>query len=456
MSWIVEKISEFQVLLYSSTPEGKIYLSKHKILILTLYASSFVFTFLHFANIPQEVITDCLSLPSGEPCIIPASRFSGLAVLFYFYITLVALISVYKGGSLPNFFTRPNLPTLTTRSKVLLIIVGLLFGGTIITISFIALFFGTLVLIYTGPFLYLVWTILEPYFLLSGILAITRIIDMDYHLEGFSTRGKRVLGIFFFLGYLIPVIFTIFLVITSTGTDFSEILILGFTFSFYQPALESFNRIFSSILSLTLIFLIIWWIKDRYKGKSPIRERKKGMLPLFLGLTLLFIIVTVVPLIASTRGSLQEITSLIDIFGLFAAVGLGLWNTLGVEQITDPIKGIRRLNPLEFIPRLHPYTKALFLLVISMLAFYSSVESSTIAVLTGIPDTLKLQKLNVLAVFIGWAFVVILWRYKGQPRSSTPGLIRSTRHQLEDKISKIKSVIEGEPALDYLNGIEEE
>jgi hypothetical protein len=283
---------------------------------------------------------------------------------------------------------------------------------------------------------------------LSGILAIIRIIDVDYHLEGFSKRGKRVLAIFFFLGYLIPVIFTIFLVITSTGTDFSEISIFGFTFSFYQPALESFNRTFSSILSLTLIFLIIWWIKDRYKGKSPIRERKKGMLPLFLGLTLLFIIVTVVPLIASTSGSLQEVTSIIDILGLFAAVGLGLWNTLGVEQITDPIKGIRRLNPLEFIPRLHPYTKALFLLIISMLAFYSSVESSTVAVLTGIPDTLKLQKLRVLAGFIGWAFVVILWRYKGQPRSSTPGLIRSSRQQLEDKLSKIKSVIEGEAVLE--------
>jgi hypothetical protein len=260
----------------------------------------------------------------------------------------------------------------------------------------------------------------------------------------------------FILGYLIPIIFTIFLLATSTGTDFSEIAIIGQTFSFYNPAMDSFSRTFTSVLSITLLFIFIWWVKDKFRGPSPIRERKKGMLPWFLGLTLGLIIFTVVPLIASTRGSLQELTSILDILGLFTAVIMGVWNALGVEKIAEPLRGIKRLNPIEYISRLHPYTKALFLLIISMFAFFSSIESSTIAFYTGAPDELKLQKLNLLAAFIGTAFFIILWRYKGQPRSTTPGLLRSTQKQMEGRFAKIKSLISGEKSFSGTSPFEEE
>jgi hypothetical protein len=458
VSWILEKISEFKVLIYNQTLDGEIYLSKHKLLILSFYSSAFVLTFLHFANIPPNVIVDCQeSAVSGVACSIPASRFSGLAVLLYLYITLVALISVFKGGSLPNFLSRPQFPSLRNRYKIFFVIILFFFGGTIFVLAFISLYLSLLLLVSIGPFLYVIWMIFEPYFLLSGILAIIRIIDSEYHLEGFSTRGKRSLIAIFILGYLTPMIFGIFLFLTSTDIEFSEIAILGFSFSFYRPALSSFSRTFTSVLSLSLIFLIIWWLKDRNRiEKSPLRERKKGMLPLFLGLTLILIIVNVVPLIASTKGSLQEITSIIDILGLVAAVIMGLWNTLGVEQITEPLQGLSRLNPLERISRLHPYTKALFLLVISMLAFYSSLENSTIAALTELPDTLKLQKLDLLAGFIGWAFIVLLWRYKGQPRSTTPGLLRTTQYQLEERFSKFKSLLSRKIVPEQMDAFEEE
>jgi hypothetical protein len=460
VSWAFEKINEFKTLVYSQTEEGDFHRSKHKILILLFYFGSFVLIFLHFANIPQSVIETLQASAQGEG-VIPSSPRLGLAILFYLYITLVAIITIIKGGSLPNFFSRPQLPSLRRRYKILLVILVLFFSGLVITIAYIAIFFSGLLIIYIGPFLYIIWTVLEPYFLLSGILAIIRIIDVDYQLIGFSKKGKRALLIFFILGYLIPIIFFIFLVATATGTDFSEITLFETTsfettFSFYQPALASFSETLSSVLSLTLLFLIIWWIKDRFRGKSDIREKKKGMLPWFLGLTLLIIIITVVPLIATTSGSLQEITSILDLVGLFAAVIMGLWNTLGIEQITEPLEGIKRINPLEVVSRMHPYTKALFLLVISIFAFYSSLESSTIAFITGYPDTLKLQQLNLLAAFIGLAYLFILWRYKGQPRSTTPGLLKSTRRQLDEGVSMIKSFISRDRITDKLEFMEEE
>ncbi len=326
--------------------------------------------------------------------------------------------------------------------KIILGLSIILFTGLIIALAYLSIFFSGLLILYTGPFLFIIWTFLEPFFLLSGILAIIRIIEKDYSLEGFSTQGKRILRTTFVLGYLTPIIFFIFLSITSTGSEFSELTILGFTISFYQPALASFSRTITSVLSISIFYLILWKIKDILRGKTLLREKKKGMLTLFLPMSIFLIIITVVPLIASTSGSLQEITSILDLIGLFAAVIMGLWNALGVEINPDPIRGIKRLNPIEHISRLHPYSKALFLLVISMFAFYSSIESSTISALTGQPDVLKLQKLNLLAAFIGLAFLFIIWRYKGESRSTTPGLLRSTRIQIEDGISKVRGIVE--------------
>ncbi|PWI46960.1 hypothetical protein CEE45_14055 [Candidatus Heimdallarchaeota archaeon B3_Heim] len=458
MSWLFEKISEFQVLIFEQSEAEEVHLSKHKFLILSLYLSAFVLTFLHFANIPADVALDVqIAAASNNPITIPSSPRLGLAILFYFYISIVAFITIFKGGSVPNFITRPRFPVMRRRYKVLSVIIGFIFINAILFVSYLIIISSSLIIIITGPVLYIIWTILEPFFLLSGILAIIRLIEADYPQSGFSSRGKRALILIFAIGYFTPVIFTLFLIsFTSIGSEFSEISIFGQTFSFYIPAMDSFSRTFTSILSITLIFLLIWWIKDKYRGPSPIRERKKGMLPWFLGLTLILIILTVVPLIASTRGSLQEITSILDILGLFTAVIMGLWNALGVEQITEPLRGLKRLNPLEYIGRLHPYTKALFLLIISMFAFFSSMESNTIAAITGNPDTLKLQKLNLLAAFIGAAYFILLWRYKGQARSTMPGLLKTTQYQIEGGLAKIRSFISGERSVLDIPSYEEE
>ncbi|MHA1976971.1 MAG: hypothetical protein ACW98I_08745 [Candidatus Hodarchaeales archaeon] len=457
MSWLIEKISEFQVLIYVRKEEDKLTLSKHKLLILVFYISAFILTFIHFANIPPEVVQDVqTAATAGDPITIPSSPRLGLAVLFYIYISFIAFVTIVKDGSVPNLITRPRFPEMRRRYKILSVILGFIFINAILIIIYLILISSSFVIIFTGPVLYIIWTILEPFFLLSGLMAIIRVIEADYPQSGFSSRGKRSLLLIFILGYLTPIIFTLFLLVTSTGTDFSELTIAGQTFSFYNPALDSFSRTFSSILSITLLFLLVWWIKDKVKGPSPLRERKKGMLPWFLGLTLVLIIFTVVPLIASTRGSLQDLTSILDLLGLFTAVIMGVWNALGVERVIEPLSGIKRLNPLEYISRIHPYTKALFLLIISMFAFYSSIESSAIAFITGNPDELKLQKLNLLAAFIGAAFLVLLWRYKGQPRSSTPGLLRSTQHQLEGGLAKVRTLISGENSVRIPSISEEE
>ncbi len=457
MSWLLEKVSEFQVLAYVQTEEGKLTLSRHKLLILVMYIGAFLLTFLHFVNLSPQVVQEIKTASiEGNTITIPSSSRLGLAMLFYIYISLIAFITMFKSGSVPNFFTRPRFPEMRRRYKILTVLLVFIFINTILFVIIVALFWSSIVIIFAGPVLYVLWTVLEPFFLLSGLMAIIRIIEADYPQSGFSSRGKRSLLLVFILGYLTPIIFTIFLIITATGTEFSEISLFGQTFSFYIPAVDSFSRTFTSVLSITILFLVVWWLKDRFRGPSSVRERKKGMLPWFLGLTLVLIIITVVPLIASTRGSLQDLTSILDLLGLFTAVIMGVWNAVGVERVVEPLRGIKRLNPLEYISRLHPYTKALFLLIISMFAFYSSIESSTIAFITDNPDELKLQKLNLLAAFVGTAYLIILWRYKGQPRSTTPGLLRSTQHQLEGGISRIRSYISGETPSPIHQSIEEE
>jgi hypothetical protein len=453
MSWFLEKISEFRGLIYIQTPEGEIQVSRHKAMTLVCYVSAFFLTFYHFSTIPAEVISD---IQLGIIDSIPSSRSLGISMLIYLYITLVAFISVFKGGNLPNFLSRPRLPDIRRRYQVTLILFVFLFSSLVVFMFILSLYFSSVLLIYTGPVLFIIWTVLEPFFLLSGIMAIIRIIDADYSLEGFTSKSKKILLGIFILGYIAPIFFLIFLLPFYTGDVFSEITIIGNTFSFYLPALRSFSESFSSVLSITILFLVVWWIKDRFRGPSTIREKKKGMLPWYLGLTLIFIIITVVPLITTTSGSLQELSSILDILGLITAVFMGLWNALGVEQSTTPITGLQRLNLIKLIDRIHPYSKALFLFVLSLFAFYSSLENSTMAFITGQLNAQKLQELELLASLVGLAYLVLLWRYKGQPRSATPGILKSTQQQLEIGLRKAKSTFIREEVLDQKEIIEEE
>jgi hypothetical protein len=147
MAWVTEKLDEFKVLLYESTEDEGIRFSRHKALILSFYLGTFILIFLHFANIPADIISEIQGLPIGEKPEIPSSPRLGLAVLFYFYITMIAVITLFTNGSVPNFLKKPTIPSVRNRYKVLIIIGVLFFSSLVIALVFISLFFSGIIVL---------------------------------------------------------------------------------------------------------------------------------------------------------------------------------------------------------------------------------------------------------------------------------------------------------------------
>ena len=436
---ITKKLLEFKLLVGSESEEEGFLLSSHKIFILVCYCLSFLLIFIHFATLPQSAIADCITAyESGQECTLPTSGSLVLAVLIYLYISSMAITTISRGGNLPSRSTI-KFPSLRRRYTILILVLLVFFTGLVIITIYISLFGTFLLVVYLGPVMFYIWMILEPFFLLSGILVFTDIIDVDYPFEGYTQRNRSSLWFLFIVGYTTPIYFTWFLFTRTTPGDFADFDIFGIIdFSLYKPGVISFTRTFNSVLTLALLFILLWWFKDRYMGESELRERKKGLLPWFLAITLIFIIISVVPTMISTRGSLKQIQSIWDILGLFTALILGLWRVLGLEQQRDPLKGWERVNPSQIISRIHPYSKALILLVMSMFAFFASIQAATIAGITGQPDSLQLLKLSLLAEFIGLSFIIVIWRYKGKERTGEPGLIKSTQDLVKEKVQEFR------------------
>jgi hypothetical protein len=437
---IIKKLLEFKLLIGSESEEEGFQLSRQKIFILVCYCLSFLLIFIHFGTLSQSVIADCITAyESGQECELPTSGSLVLAVLIYLYISFMAIITIFRGGNLPSRSSM-KFPSLRRRYKILVVVALIFFTSLVFVTIYISLYSTFLLVVFLGPVMFYIWMILEPFFMLNGILVFTDIIDVDYPFQGYTQRNKSSLWFLFIIGYTIPIYFAWFLFNRTTPGDFAEFDIFGIVnFSLYKPGVISFTRTFNSVLTLALLFILLWWFKDRYKGESKLRERKKGLLSWFLAITLIFIIISVVPTMISTRGSLKQIQSIWDILGLFTALLLGLWRVLGLEQREDSLKGWERVNPNQIISRIHPYSKALVLLVMSMFAFFASIQAATISGITGQPDSLQLLKLNLLAEFIGLSFIIVIWRYQGKDRTGEPGLIKSTQDLVKEKVQEFRN-----------------
>ncbi|MFW9930076.1 MAG: hypothetical protein ACFFD1_11845, partial [Candidatus Thorarchaeota archaeon] len=180
---------------------------------------------------------------------------------------------------------------------------------------------------------------------------------------------------------------------------------------------------FRFLISVSLLFIFLWFIFDKFQGKNDVRENKKGALPWLFFFSIIMTLTTILPILISAGGDLTKVKSLSDVGGLFLAILLGVWRVLSFEQRVEPLQKWEKLNPMKIISRLHPYTKALLLLSLSMFAFYESLASSTIAGIFDQIDQTKLMKLNILASLFGLSYVSILIRYRNI-NSEEPGLLR--------------------------------
>jgi hypothetical protein len=272
--------------------------------------------------------------------------------------------------------------------------------------------------------MYGVWIFLEPFLLLGGILAILAIYSTDYPLSGF----KRKTIIFLIINFFIAIIgSSIILRAERIAMDEDFYNFLGI--KLYAPAFTALSDSFRALVSLTLITILIWFVLDRFRGKTDRREDKKGAIPWLFLLAMIMASSTIIPVMLSTGGDLPRLTSLTDLFSLFLAMILGVWRVLGVDRRETPLTGWERINPADLLGRIHPYTKALFLFSLSMIAFFESMTTGAIAEIAKIPDSTKIIKMEILASLFGLAYITILLRYV-QIRSDEDGVIKRIKSKI--------------------------
>jgi hypothetical protein len=413
-----EKITGFRLLVGNFTEDGFSY-SKHKIFLLAMFVSSFFLLFFHFSLLDSAQVQICAAANGLRSECNFSSRYSTLAIIFYIYITFIAIFSLIKKGKVPNYKLRR-----TTKKRLLLgtfifiifwaFIIGLIFYSGIIIIV------GTL---YLGIIMYGVWIFLEPFLLLGGILAILAIYTTDYPITGF----KRKTIIFLIFNFFIAIIGSSIILgaVRISNDDFYNFLGI----QLYAPAFTELSDTFRALVSVTFFAIIIWIVLDRFRGKTDRREDKKGILPWLFLLAMIMASSTIIPVMISTGGDLPQLTSLTDLFSLFLAMILGIWRVLGVDRREAPLIGWERINPIDLLERIHPYTKALFLFSLSMIAFFESMTTGAIAEIANIPDSTKITKMEILASLFGLAYIAVLLRYI-QIKSEEDGIIKRIRSKI--------------------------
>ncbi|MHA1983939.1 MAG: hypothetical protein ACW967_06260 [Candidatus Hodarchaeales archaeon] len=400
-----EKITGFRLLVGYFTQDGFSY-SKHKIVLLVMFVSSFILLFFHFTRLDSAQVDAC-KLANGlrSECNF-SSPYSTLAIIFYIYITFIAIFSLIRKGKVPNYKLRR-----TTKKRFILgTIIFIIFWAFIVGLIFysgIIIVIGTL---YLGFIMYGVWIFLEPFLLLGGILAILAIYSTDYPLSGF----KRKTIIFLIINFFIAIIgSSIILRAERIAMDEDFYNFLGI--KLYAPAFTALSDSFRALV--------------RFRGKTDRREDKKGAIPWLFLLAMIMASSTIIPVMLSTGGDLPRLTSLTDLFSLFLAMILGVWRVLGVDRRETPLTGWERINPADLLGRIHPYTKALFLFSLSMIAFFESMTTGAIAEIAKIPDSTKIIKMEILASLFGLAYITILLRYV-QIRSDEDGVIKRIKSKI--------------------------
>ena len=209
---------------------------------------------------------------------------------------------------------------------------------------------------------------------------------------------------------------------------------------FSLPANIVFSRVVISFNIIILGFLAFYiFLVVRIKqGKISLDflDSRKGILPWLLFFGLLFILLKTIPTaLIFYPPRLKTLRSIFDLFGIIIVISISIFRVVSIpESKTNRQKEKNNdSKKIGIFHRIPAYSKVLFLLYVSSISFYLSLESFSIAVLLNIPDYLLNLRLEFLTAttFIG-AFYA-LWTYLPISQGKQPGILKLLELQIRKK-----------------------
>ncbi|NHJ02496.1 MAG: hypothetical protein EAX86_10200 [Candidatus Heimdallarchaeota archaeon] len=216
------------------------------------------------------------------------------------------------------------------------------------------------------------------------------------------------------------------------------VLIMPITVTIFSlPANIVFSRVVISIdiiifgFLVFYIFLVIGILQN--KISLDYLDSRKGLLPWLLFFGLLFIFLKTIPsalILYSPR--LKTLRSILDLFGMFIIISISIFRVISIPD-SRSMNSTEKSNPKERRIMIPTYSRVLFLLYVSSISFYLSLESYSIAVLLHIPDYLLNLKLEFLTASTFAGAFYALWNYRPIVQGKQPGILKLLEMQIRKK-----------------------
>ena len=235
-----------------------------------------------------------------------------------------------------------------------------------------------------------IWFFLEAFFLLYGVIALIHIMTAEIQTEGYGKLNRYfiAIGLLIIMGFAL--LLTLFLNQASPGNS-DQVSLFGI--NLFVPALSIIRDVSFGIIAVGIIYIVLWAGKDRRSGVvSSHREAKKAVIAWILILTFIVMILRIIPVAIGAAGSLKQLSNILDLFGLFFALGLGIARVLQIRDAPLRTKPRRRLHPQRLIDWFPVYSRILFLFSIGITIFYRILQGNTIGGITGDPDPFKIEQ----------------------------------------------------------------
>jgi hypothetical protein len=270
-----------------------------------------------------------------------------------------------------------------------------------------------------GIGLILLWIVLQPILVFSGLLLTFDMIAKDFP-RPFDGYNKFSVTSFILTSVLVFIIVSIFSIVFDV--NFGESPEEGIPFIplnsaqniFYNPSGMTFmvmGLVTSTLIIIGIVFYE-FYMKGR-KGQSESQQRRMANFLFLFPFIIIFVILKAFPAAFAFSLGLTTLNNLLDLLGLILVMFFAIFRVLSLKEESEEviINRTTLLSPKNWLSLIPPYSKVLALFYLGFTSFYLSMEINTIFSLS---NAFSMFEQIQMYSFIGVSFIAIIyvfWKY---------------------------------------------
>lgn len=270
------------------------------------------------------------------------------------------------------------------------------------------------------------WVLVNIILILITVIVLFVMLFIIEKMNLFNTKRFDLRALVVFIMFSFIMIIIVVLLALPTNIGFSRIII-------------PIDLVIIFFISFFLFLLIA--INKKWITKSYLNDRK-GLLPWLIFFSLLFIFLKTIPtslIFYSLR--LKSLRNLFDLLGLIIVLITSIFRVVIIPESREFPEIKKGVFSIDWLSKIPPYAKVLFLFYISYNAFYISLESYSLAVLMKSTDYMAILKLEFLTISMFLGAFYAFWNFKPYRKDlSKPGLFKTLEGKIRKGFDKNQSI----------------